>query len=120
MDVQSERRAHPRTEANLVVSYRGRAVGSSYDISQSKNLSQGGMLLTTNRAFTDGALLIMTLRLPHMSDAIEVVGKVVLSREIVRELIYDTHVQFTRLDDRARQQLGDFVYHVAKTPPSYH
>ena len=120
MDVQSERRAHPRTEVNLVVSYRGRAVGSSYDISQSKNLSQGGMLLTTNRAFMGGALLIMTLRLPQMPDAIEVVGKVVLSKEIVRELIYDTHVQFARLDDHARKQLGDFVFQVAQTPASRH
>ena len=119
MDVQSERRAHPRTETNLVVSYRGRGAGSSYDISQSKNLSQGGMLLTTNRAFTGGALLTMTLRLPHMPDAIEVVGRVVLSKEIVRELIYDTHVQFARLDDRARKQLGDFVVQFAKTPTTY-
>lgn len=119
MDVQSERRAHPRTEANLVVSYRSRGIGSSYDISQSKNLSQGGMLLTTNRALAGGALLTMTLRLPHMPDAIEVIGKVVMSKEIVRELIYDTHVQFARLDDLARNQLGSFVFHADKVPPSY-
>ena len=119
MDVQSERRAHPRTEASLVVSYRGRGVGGSYDISQSKNLSQGGMLLTTNRAFSGGVLLTMTLRLPHMSDAIEVVGKVVMSKEIVRDLIYDTHVQFARLDDRAREQLGSFVVPGGKSPPTY-
>ncbi len=119
MDVQSERRAHRRTETNLVVSYRSKGIGSSYDISQSKNLSQGGMLLTTNRAFTGGALLTMTLRLPHMPDAIEVLGKVVMSKEIVRDLIYDTHVQFARLDDGARKQLGSFVVQSAKVPPAY-
>ncbi len=119
MDVQSERRAHRRTETNLVVSYRSKCTGSSYDISQSKNLSQGGMLLTTIRAFTGGALLTMTLRLPHMPDAIEVLGKVVMSKEIVRDLIYDTHVQFARLDERARKQLGSFVFQSDGVPHSY-
>ena len=119
MDVQSERRAHPRTDANLVVSYRSKDIGSSYDISQSKNLSQGGMWLTTNRAFTGGSLLTMTLRLPHMPDAIEVIGKVVVSKEIVRELIYDTHVQFARLDDRARKQLSSFVFHADQVLKPY-
>ena len=119
MYVQTERRAHRRAETNLVVSYRGNGIGSSYDISQSKNLSQGGMLLTTDRPFTGGALLIMTLRLPHMPDAIEVLGKVVMSKEIVRDLIYDTHVQFTRLDEGSRRQLDSFVVRSQVAPPSY-
>ncbi|MDJ0862167.1 MAG: PilZ domain-containing protein [Gammaproteobacteria bacterium] len=116
MHVDSERRAHPRVEANLVVSYRDRGLGGGYDISQSKNVSQGGMLLTTNRGFSGGSLLTMTLRLPHMPDAIEVTGKVVTSREIVRELIYDTHVQFARVDDRARKQLKRFVFQRGQEP----
>ncbi len=119
MDIESERRAHRRTETNLVVSYRGKGIDSSYDISQSKNLSQGGMLLTTNRQFSGGALLTMTLRLPHMPDAIEVLGKVVMSKEIVRDLIYDTHVQFARLDEGARKQLDNFVVRSHEVPPSY-
>ena len=119
MDVRPERRAHRRTETNLVVSYRSKGFGSSYDISQSKNLSQGGMLLTTNRPFSGGALLTMTLRLPHMPDAMEVVGQVVMSKEIVRDLIYDTHVQFARLDERARKQLDSFVIRSHEHPPSY-
>ncbi len=105
-----ERRQYPRTEASLVVSYRIKERTSDYDITQSKNLSQGGMLLTTNRDFSGGALLIMTLRLPFMPEALEVTGKVVHSREIVRDLIYDTRVQFAGLDDRTVIRLGEFVF----------
>ena len=119
MFVGSDRRAYPRTEANLVVSYRAKGIGSDYDISQSKNLSQGGMLLTTNRQFSPGDMLTMTLRLPYMPDAIEVVGTVVISKEVVPDLIYDTHIRFASLDQRAHRQLSDFVYRPEERPRSY-
>jgi hypothetical protein len=104
-----ERRHHRRSDANLVVSYRVKEFASAYDISQSKNVSQGGMLLTTNREFRPGDLLLMTLRLPFMPDAMEVTGQVVGSREIVRDLIYDTRVRFTGLDRHSVTRLGEFV-----------
>ncbi len=104
-----ERRQHPRTDASLVVSYRVKELASDYDISQSKNVSQGGMLLTTNRQFGYGEFLLMTLRLPFMPDAMEVTARVVSSREIVRDLIYDTRVQFSSLDTSALTRIGAFV-----------
>jgi hypothetical protein len=104
-----ERRHHRRSDANLVVSYRVKEFVSDYDISQSKNVSQGGMLLTTNREFGPGDLLLMTLRLPFMPDAMEVTGQVVGSREIVRDLIYDTRVRFDGLDGRSVSRLREFV-----------
>ena len=104
-----ERRQHPRTDASLVVSYRVKELASDYDISQSKNVSQGGMLLTTNRQFGPGEPLLMTLRLPCMPDAMEVTALVVASREIVRDLIYDTRVQFSSLDAGALTGIGTFV-----------
>ena len=119
MFVGTDRRAYPRTDANLVVSYRAKGIGSDYDISQSKNLSQGGMLLTTNRQFSPSETLTLTLRLPYMPDAIEVAGTVITSKEVVRDLIYDTHIQFASLDERARQQLSDFVYRPEERPRSY-
>ena len=106
---QLERREHPRTDANLVVSYRVKNFASDYDISQSKNVSQGGMLLTTNRQFGPGELLLMTLRLPFMPDAMEVTGRVVASTEIVRDLIYDTRIQFANLNAGDVARIGEFV-----------
>ena len=46
-----ERRNYPRTDVRIVVSYRGNDIAGGYDISESENISPGGMLLATSRAF---------------------------------------------------------------------
>ncbi len=104
-----EKREYPRADTTLVVSYRIKQAAGGYDISQARNVSQGGILLTTNRAFANGTRLALTLRLPFLSDAIEVVGEVVGSSEIVRDLIYDARVHFLEPDGRALRELREFV-----------
>ena len=61
-----DRRRQPRVAGKFVVSYRVKAEVNNYDISQTRNLSLGGMLLTTNREFGPGTVLAIDIRLPFL------------------------------------------------------
>lgn len=104
-----EQRKYPRANANFVVSYRLKELPDNYDLSQSKNVSQGGMLLTTNKRFEKGTQLNMTIRFPFVEQRMEITGEVVDSKEIVRGLIYETRIIFVDLPSGFFQQLGDFI-----------
>jgi len=104
-----ERRKFQRMEANFVVSYRIKEFPDGYDLTQTKNVSQGGMLLTTNRLFEKGTCLAMTIRFPFVTQKIEITGEVVSSKEVVRELIYETRIKFLDLDREFFRKLGEFI-----------
>ncbi len=104
-----ERRKYSRLNANFVVSYRIKELPASFDLSQTKNINQGGMLLTTNRIFEKGTHLALLVRLPFVSKKIEVLGEVVGSKQIVRNLIYETRLKFLNLDAEFFKKLGEFV-----------
>ena len=105
----SEKRVHPRLGANFVVSYRIKEVPDNYDLSQTKNVSQGGLLVTTNRKFDKGVFLAITIRFPFVPQRIEVTGQVIESKEVVRNLIYETRVCFLDMDMEMFKELGEFV-----------
>ncbi len=105
-----DQRRHPRRDAGLLVGYRPKDQTVGYDISEARNVSQGGMLLTTARAFAPGAQLALWVKLPSrglprlMLATVEAVG----SREVVPSLIYETRVRFVDLDRLSVQIIGDF------------
>jgi hypothetical protein len=107
--VGSEKRKHPRLSANFIISYRITQVPENYDLSQTKNVSQGGILLTTNKKFEKGLCLALTIRFPFISQRISVHGEVVESKEVVRDLIYETRVKFLDLDTELFEKVGEFV-----------
>jgi Tfp pilus assembly protein PilZ len=107
----AEKRKHPRVDARFIVSYRILEEEDNRDITQTKNLSLGGMLLTTNRQFSVGTNLALEIRLPFDPNPIMLVGKVMESREITKNLIYDTRLMFIAIDDKHRNVIGDTVRH---------
>lgn len=104
-----DRRRYKRIKANFVVSYRPVTLSESANISQTKNLSQGGMLLTTNKAFAKGTLLKMSIQIPIISYKVELVGRVMESREVTKSLIYETRIVFQDLSLTVAQALGNTV-----------
>jgi Tfp pilus assembly protein PilZ len=107
----AEKRKHPRVDARFIVSYRILEEEDNRDITQTKNLSLGGILLTTNRQFSVGTNLALEIRLPFDPNPIMLVGKVMESREITKNLIYDTRLMFIAIDDKHRNVIGDTVRH---------
>jgi len=96
----AERRKHPRVKANFIVSYRILDDADNVDVSQAKNFSLGGILITTNRFFPIDSSLALKIRLPFDNDPIEVLGRVVESKEIVKDLIYDTRLEFSSVNQK--------------------
>jgi len=110
-----ERRKHPRISARFIVSYRILDEVDNADISQTKNLSLGGMLLTTNRQFGIGTNLALEIRLPFDPNPIMIIARVLESREISKNLIYDTRLMFLAIDERHRKAIKETVdYYIKK------
>ena len=110
-----ERRKHPRVSGRFIVSYRILKDGEYDDLSQTKNISLGGMLLTTNRQFPPGTVLALEIRLPFDPDPIRVTGKVLESHEVTRNLIYDTRLEFFHMNDRYKKAIHATVdYYLRK------
>lgn len=93
-DVKLERRRFPRIAARHVVSFRVEKVIAGYDISQSRDLGQGGVMLMTNKPYCRGTPLELSIRLPWLKHPVDLKGKVISSKGLVPHLIYETRVQF--------------------------
>lgn len=111
-----ERRKHPRIFGRFIVSYRVLEEVDSTDISQTRNLGLGGMLLTTNKKFEAGTNLALEIRLPFDPNPIMLIAKVLDSREISTNLIYDTRLIFLAVDERHKRVINDTVSYYIKKP----
>jgi len=111
-----DRRRFPRITGRFIVSYRILEESNNIDISQTKNISLGGMLLTTNRHFDIGTKIALEIRLPFDPNPIMLIGKVLESHEVTRDLIYDTRLEFLAVDERHRKVIGQTVeYYIKKS-----
>jgi len=109
-----DRRKHARITGRFIVAYRIIHEIDNIDISQTKNISLGGMLLTTNRQFKPGTTLSLEIRLPFDPDPIRITAKVLESREITKNLIYDTRLMFIKIDERHRKVISETVDYYLK------
>ncbi len=109
-----ERRRFPRISGRFIVSYRILEESNNIDITQTKNLCLGGMLLTTNRQFNPGINLAIEIRLPFDPNPLMLVAKVIESREITKGLIYDTRLRFLSVDDKHKDVLSQTVGYYLK------
>ena len=110
-----ERRKHPRARGRFIVSYRVLDEAANIDITQTKNLGLGGMLLTTNKKFDAGTNMAVEIRLPFDSSPIMLIGKVIESTEVTKDLIYDTRLEFLAIDEKHRNIINKTVeYYVNK------
>jgi hypothetical protein len=109
-----ERRRGARINKNFVVSYRIYGDPDNVDISQTKNVGEGGIMLTTNRAFDSSTVLAIEIKLPFVPDPIRLLGKVIESKEIARNLIYETRLVFSYMDDQSKQIVKHTVDYFSK------
>lgn len=111
---EKERRKHPRISARFMVSYRIMTKDEEIDLTQTKDLGMGGMLLTTNRKFEPGTQLSIEIRIPSDPNPIKLVGKVIDSRKVVEGVIYDTRLEFLSVDAKHYQSIQKTVEHYLK------
>ncbi len=109
-----ERRKHHRISGRFIVSYRILQEQDNVDVTQTKNISLGGMLLTTNKHFARGTNLALEIRLPFDPNPIMLIGKVIESREISKDLIYDVRLEFLAVDEKHRKVISQTVNYYSK------
>ena len=109
-----EKRKYPRIDGRFIVSYRVIPSNSNADITQTKNLSLGGMLLTTNCCFPEGTRLALDIRLPFDPSPIMITAKVLESKEIIKSLIYDTRLIFLTIDEKHSKIINETVNYYLK------
>jgi hypothetical protein len=110
----TERRKYPRANGRFIVSYRVIPENSNTDISQTKNLSLGGMLLTTNCQFPPGTNLALEIRLPFDPETIMTIAKVLESKEITKGMIYDTRLIFLAIDEKHCKIISETIGYYLK------
>jgi hypothetical protein len=79
---------------------------ATIDVSQTKNMGMGGMLLTTNRYFQPGTKLAIEIRMPIDPVPIMLIARVIDSTQITKDLIYDTRLEFLAIDENHRRMIA--------------
>lgn len=111
---ETERRKYSRINAHFVVSYRIMEEVNNYDISQTKNICLGGMLLTTNIPFDPGTRLSLEIRVPFNKEPLNIIGRVIESKVITRNLIYDTRLEFLTIDNTSKEAVEKTIQYLSK------
>jgi c-di-GMP-binding flagellar brake protein YcgR len=107
-----ERRRFVRVGGTFVVSYCDvSGAESRSDITQTKNISAGGIMFTTDREFPAGTILRVRLRLPDALDYINVKIQVVGSNKKGKGFLYDTRGKFIGIKEEDREAIKKIVEH---------
>ena len=94
----TEKRSFPRIDGHFVVSYVEQDGRYLFDITQAKNVSTGGMLLTTSKQLREQTDVCLRILLPFLPFPITSVGKVLECREVIKDVVYDTRVKFSAME----------------------
>src|SRR3989338_1123238 len=115
-----ERRKFVRIDESFVVYYTTVAPDEpKSDVSQTKNISIGGILFITDRKFFQGTVLKLRIKLPDVPDYVNVRVKVVDSKERLKNIIYETRAQFIGISEEDKDSINKMVeYHLKKEKES--
>jgi diguanylate cyclase (GGDEF)-like protein len=109
-----ERREFARYDADLKGSLR--ALDEVAVPLKMTNVSQGGFLFTTTRAYPMGSLLQIDLGLPRQKKPLSCTGRVV--RLIEREYIYEVGVKIIHLEGEDLYRFRRYITNLSKKPPA--
>lgn len=106
---EKNRRHHERIKRQFVVTYKVKNKESKREVSQIKDISEGGMFFTTSEDFLPGTILEVEIKTPISVVGINLTAKVIESKLVVDGLIYNTRVSFIELDVSSRTLLKETV-----------
>lgn len=108
------KRKFPRANTRFVVSYCPMERQDALDVSQTKNLSIGGMAITTSALFQPDAKLILKVRVPSVCEPVEIIGRVIECSPMGKMAVYNTRLEFSAIDEKYRQAIIDTISHNLK------
>ena len=103
---RQERRRHPRIEKHFILTvYDIDNKNADHCVSQLKNIGRGGFCFSSSFAINVGTRLQTMIKTPYMGQTINIVTRVVDSKEKVPNVIYDIHVQIEEATPEAHEIL---------------
>ncbi len=109
---QPEKRKYPRIDKHFMLSYFDlNDPLVKHNASQLKNIGLGGLCLITSKSFSTGTRLGIELKTPFLSEFIHLKGTVLESKEKIRNIIYETRVQFDDIPLAAHAVLSKLIEH---------
>lgn len=112
---QPERRRYKRIRKNFVLTYFDLADPlQKYNTSQLKNIGLGGMCLITPKPFAPSTILGIELKTPFVTELTHLEGKVMESHEKIKDIIYETRLEFNQLTPPAKFVLNKIIEYFVK------
>ena len=99
--MQPERRCYPRKELQASIDY------SSEKKAKAKDISIGGICITTNHQISEGTVLFLVIPLKDKG-IIKAIGEVLWSEKI-SNAHYETGIEFFSLNDSSKNKISSYV-----------
>ena len=111
-NMKSERRIFKRISGSYVISY-AHLEGNElkFDLSQTKNLSEGGLLFIADRAFKEGAILKIKLRLPEFPDYVMAKLQIIASQKLLIGNMYGVRGKFVEMEQKVKDSIKRLAEH---------
>lgn len=110
----ANKRKYFRLDKSIIVSYSLKGDPfKRYDLSQTRNISYGGILFTTSKYFEKGVVLNMIIKFPFLRERINVEGEVVYCG-LKKGNIYETGVSFLNLDQKVINEFKEYQIRLKK------
>lgn len=109
-DDYSEKRKYKRFKKNFLLRYFDvRTPENKTELTQLKNISQGGMCFITAQPFEIGIRMGVALNTPFITGTTVLEGVVRGSNEKVKNMIYETRLEFDNLNTEATVVLDKLI-----------
>ncbi len=90
-----ERRNNLRIYRNFILTFHEKGKSTAmHEVSQVNNVSKGGLNFSTTRPLTEGAVVMIDLKTPFITDSIRLTGVVLGCKEKIADMIYEVRLQF--------------------------
>lgn len=108
--LKEERRLHKRIKKNFILTYFDVNNPSvKFEITQLKNISKGGICFITTRSFPSSTRIGIELKTPYLSGTTYLEGTVLESHEKIKNLLYETRLEFSELEAPAEFLLNKLI-----------
>lgn len=109
---QPERRRYKRIQKHFILTYYDLTKPQErHEASQLKNISIGGICIITAKPFSPNAVLAIELKTPFIHELTRLEGVVLESHERMKDIIYETRLEFRNLSAQAKFVLNKLIHY---------
>lgn len=116
--LRKEKRKFMRVDASVKIGYRNLGSESIGERSATRNLSASGVEILMEEKFPLGVLIELEIKLPEQEEALFVIGRVVrqdlISNTANGTDVYNTGIEFVRINVANRRRLIRYVYNTVR------